>query len=215
MSNKKNASHTVLPAQSQGVWGSVKAYLRLYFVDAMSAMAQGLFASLLVGTIISTLGTQLGVPVLTEVGSFAKSMSGPAMAVAPLDKVRQVLDYATQAIPAGHILMGMPNYGYDWTLPFAQGTAARSLSSVDAVTLAGQVGAGIQYDQAAQSPFFRYYDKDGRQHEVWFEDARSLRAKYGLVNEYGLAGVSFWNLNNPFHTNFIVLESMFSVEKVL
>ena len=140
---------------------------------------------------------------------------GPAMAVAPLDKVRQVLDYATQAIPAGHILMGMPNYGYDWTLPFAQGTAARSLSSVDAVTLAGQVGAGIQYDQAAQSPFFRYYDKDGRQHEVWFEDARSLRAKYGLVNEYGLAGVSFWNLNNPFHTNFIVLESMFSVEKVL
>ena len=99
--------------------------------------------------------------------------------------------------------------------PFAQGTAARSLSSVDAVTLAGQVGAGIQYDQAAQSPFFRYYDKDGRQHEVWFEDARSLRAKYGLVNEYGLAGVSFWNLNNPFHTNFIVLESMFSVEKVL
>ena len=140
---------------------------------------------------------------------------GPAMAVAPLDKVRQVLDYATQVIPAEHILMGVPNYGYDWTLPFAQGTAARSLSNIDAVTLAGQVKAGIQYDQTAQSPFFRYYDGDGRQHEVWFEDARSLRGKYSLVNEYGLAGVSFWNLNNLFRTNFIVLESMFSVEKVL
>ena len=140
---------------------------------------------------------------------------GPAMAVAPLDKVRQVLDYATQVIPAEHILMGVPNYSYDWTLPFAQGTAARSLSSIDAVTLAGQVKAGIQYDQTAQSPFFRYYDGDGRQHEVWFEDARSLRGKYSLVNEYGLAGVSFWNLNNLFRTNFIVLESMFSVEKVL
>lgn len=140
---------------------------------------------------------------------------GPAMAVAPLDKVRQVLDYAAQAIPAGKILMGVPNYGYDWTLPFEQGTAARSLTNVEAVTLAGQVGADIRFDQAAQAPFFRYHGGDGRQHEVWFEDARSLRAKYALVNEYGLAGVSFWNLNSLFRTNFIVLESMFSVEKAL
>ena len=140
---------------------------------------------------------------------------GPAMAVAPVNKVRQVLDYAAQVMPAEKILMGVPNYGYDWTLPFVQGTAARSLSNIDAVTLAGQVRTSIQYDQAAQSPFFRYYDGDGRQHEVWFEDARSLRAKYALVDEYGLAGVSFWNLNKLFRTNFIVLESMFSVEKVL
>lgn len=140
---------------------------------------------------------------------------GPAMAVAPASQVRRVLDYATQAIPAGRILMGIPNYGYDWTLPFAQGTAAHSLTNVEAVTLAGQVEAAIQYDQAAQSPFFRYYDGDGRQHEVWFEDARSLHAKYALVNEYGLAGVSFWNLNNLFRTNFLTLESMFTVEKVL
>lgn len=140
---------------------------------------------------------------------------GPAMAVAPLNMVRRVLDYATQVIPAERILMGVPNYGYDWTLPFAQGTAARSLSNIEAVTLAGQVGASIQFDPAAQSPFFHYYDGEGREHEVWFEDARSLRAKYALVNEYGLAGVSFWNLNKLFRTNFIVLESMFSVEKVL
>ena len=47
----------------------------------MSAMAQGLFASLLIGTILSTLGTQLGIPFLDQVGSFAKSAAGPAMAV--------------------------------------------------------------------------------------------------------------------------------------
>ena len=140
---------------------------------------------------------------------------GPAMAVAPVNMVRRVLDYAVRAIPAGKLLMGIPNYGYDWTLPFVQGTSARSLTNVEAVTLAGQVGAAIQFDETAQSPFFRYRDGDGRQHEVWFEDARSLRAKYALVNEYGLAGVSFWNLNHLFRANFIVLESMFSVEKVL
>ena len=140
---------------------------------------------------------------------------GPAMAVAPINMVRRVLDYATDVIPAGKILMGVPNYGYDWTLPFVQGTVARSLTNVEAVTLAGQMGAAIRFDETAQSPFFRYYDGDGRQHEVWFEDARSLRAKNALVDEYGLAGVSFWNLNHLFRANFIVLESMFSVEKVL
>ena len=139
---------------------------------------------------------------------------GPAMAVAPVNMVRRVLNYAAKVIPAGKILMGVPNYGYDWTLPFVQGTTARSLTNVEAVTLAGQVGVAIQFDETAQSPFFRYRDTDGKLHEVWFEDARSLRAKYALVNEYGLAGVSFWNLNNLFRANFIVLESMFSVEKV-
>lgn len=140
---------------------------------------------------------------------------GPAMAVAPINMVRRVLDYATDVMPAGKILMGVPNYGYNWTLPFVQGTAARPISSVNAVTLAGQVQAAIQFDQTAQAPFFRYYDGGGKQHEVWFEDARSLQAKYSLVNEYGLAGISYWNLNTLFRTNFIVLESMYSVEKVL
>lgn len=140
---------------------------------------------------------------------------GPAMAVAPLNMVRRVLDYAVSVMPAGKILMGVPNYGYNWTLPFVQGTAARPLTNIGAVTLAGQVGAAIQFDETAQSPFFRYTDAEGRRHEVWFEDARSLRAKYALVAEYGLAGVSFWNLNTLFRTNFLVLESMYSVEKVL
>ncbi len=79
------------PSGKKSVWETVKAYGRLYFVDAMSAMAQGLFASLLIGTIISTIGTQCGIPVLTEIGNFAKSMAGPAMAVA--------IGYALKAPP--------------------------------------------------------------------------------------------------------------------
>ena len=55
---------------------------RRYGIDALGAMAQGLFASLLIGTILSTLGEQLGISVLIEVGNFAKGVTGPAMAVA-------------------------------------------------------------------------------------------------------------------------------------
>ncbi len=53
---------------------------RTYFVDALGAMAQGLFASLLIGTIIKTLGQQLNLPFLVDAGTFASQMAGPAMA---------------------------------------------------------------------------------------------------------------------------------------
>ena len=57
----------------------------------MGAMAQGLFASLLIGTIVSTLGTQLGIELLVTVGNYAKAVVGPAMAVS--------IGYALQAPP--------------------------------------------------------------------------------------------------------------------
>ncbi|HZJ75869.1 MAG TPA: LysM peptidoglycan-binding domain-containing protein [Clostridia bacterium] len=140
---------------------------------------------------------------------------GPAQAVAPLNEVRRVLDYAVTAIPPEKILMGMPNYGYDWTLPFVQGSSARVLSNTAAANLASEVGAGIKFDSKAQSPYFNYFDNNGKEHVVWFEDARSIRAKLYTVNEYGLAGVSYWTLNSYFPQNSIVLNSMYNVIKVL
>lgn len=71
--------------------GKVKTFLKKknieisakrYFIDAMGAMANGLFASLLIGTIVATLGQQLNIQILTDIGGFAKSVAGPAMAVA-------------------------------------------------------------------------------------------------------------------------------------
>ena len=71
--------------------GKVKAFLKRkdvvfsasrYGIDALGAMAQGLFASLLIGTILSTLGEQLGIAVLVTIGGYAKAATGPAMAVA-------------------------------------------------------------------------------------------------------------------------------------
>lgn len=63
-----------------------KSYLataaKRYGLDALSAMAQGLFCSLLIGTIIKTLGQQLNIQMLTDIGTFAMSVSGPAMAIA-------------------------------------------------------------------------------------------------------------------------------------
>ena len=98
-------------------------------------------------------------------------MSKP-WAIARIYEVRRVFDYAVTAIPANKILMGTPLYGRDWKIPWVQDTFARTVSPQEAVHLAAKYGVAIQYDDTYQSPFFRYTDEGGQQHEVWFEDAR-------------------------------------------
>ena len=137
---------------------------------------------------------------------------GPPMAVAPLPNVRRVVEYALTEIPAEKLWLGVPLYGYDWPLPFVQGrTKARSLSPQEAVALAVRYGVEIQYSPQSQAPWFRYTDEHGGEHEVWFEDARSIQAKLDLIPEYGMDGVGYWNLNRPFPQNWRVLNALFSV----
>lgn len=140
--------------------------------------------------------------------------AGPPMAVSPIQEVRRVLDYAVTEMSRGKILMGIPNYGYDWTLPFVQGvTVARSLGNQEAVRLAANTNSRIEYDETAQAPFFNYYDSTGRQHVVWFEDARSIQAKLDLVLEYGILGAGYWSLMKPFTQNWTVLNTDYEVVK--
>lgn len=123
---------------------------------------------------------------------------GPPMAVAPLDKVRQVVEYALTRIPAEKINLGIPNYGYDWPLPYERGvTKARTLGNIEARQLAISQGVPIEFDGPGQSPHFTY-TSDGILHEVWFEDVRSIHAKYGLIREYDLRGMSVWQIMQLF-----------------
>lgn len=139
---------------------------------------------------------------------------GPPMAVAPLSEVKKVIQYALTEMPKEKIMMGMPLYGYDWTLPYVEGGKwAKTLSPQQAVERAAQNGVAIQFDEKAQSPYYEYTDRDGKKHIVWFEDARSVKAKYNLVEELGLRGVSYWVLGNPFPQNWLVLHDQFNIQK--
>ena len=138
---------------------------------------------------------------------------GPAMAVSPIGPVRNVLQYAISEMPASKILMGQNLYGYDWTLPFVQGTIAKALSPQQAIALAAENHVQIQYDTRAQAPFFRYTDTGGKRHEVWFEDARSIQAKFNLIKELGLRGMSYWKLGLSFPQNWLLITDNFNVVK--
>lgn len=133
---------------------------------------------------------------------------GPPKAVAPLNEVKKVLDYAVEVIPPQKILMGIPNYGYDWTLPYVKGTAAKVISNTEAVRLAYNEGAAIQYDIKSRTPFFNYNDDKGKQHVVWFEDVRSIKAKLDLAIQYNLAGISYWTIGRYFPQNYALLKEI-------
>ncbi len=140
---------------------------------------------------------------------------GPPLAVAPINAVRRVLDFAVSEIPAEKIFMGIPNYGYDWELPYKKGeTRARSIGNEEAIAIARRFGAEIMYDESAESPYFFYYD-NGIQHEVWFEDARSYLAKLRLIAEYGFAGAGFWNAMRPFTQGFLLMQNLYRITAFL
>lgn len=142
---------------------------------------------------------------------------GPPMAVAPLNQVRRVVEYAVTEIPPEKIDLGIPNYGYDWPLPFVRGeTAATSIGNIQAVRIAIEQGVAIRFDDVARSPFFTYQQVGEEavvEHEVWFEDVRSLQGKFDLIREFGLGGCGYWQIMRWFAANWKLLYQNFYIEK--
>ncbi len=119
--------------------GKIRAFLKRknivfsgkrYGIDALGAMAQGLFCSLLIGTIIKTLGTQLDLPFFADIGTYAMAVSGPAMAVA--------IGYALQAPPM--VLFSLAAVG--WAAN-AEGGAGGPLAVLFIAIIAAEFGKAV------------------------------------------------------------------------
>jgi len=139
---------------------------------------------------------------------------GPSRAVSPINLVERVLNYATKIIPSNKILLGIPNYGYDWTLPYIEGNLAKSVGNYEAVDMANYYQQSINYNYEEQAPYFNYYDSELMKHEVWFEDARSIQAKLELIIKYNLEGVSYWTIDRFFPQNYLILNYLFVIKKL-
>lgn len=134
-------------------------------------------------------------------------------AVSPIGPVTRVVEYAVSEIPRNKIFLGQNLYGYDWSAPFGQSIPAVAISPRMAVNLAVDVHAAIEYDTAAQAPHFTYYDAKGTEHEVWFEDARSINAKFDLLKRFDLRGIMYWKLGLAFPQNWLLLTDRFTIRK--
>lgn len=139
---------------------------------------------------------------------------GPPQAISPINEMKKVVEYALSVIPAEKIFLGFQIYARDWLLPHVKGQEAETFSPQEAIRRAVKYGASIQYNTTSQSPYFRYVDEKGREHEVWFEDARSAQAKFDMVKQYNLRGVSYWALGFPFPQNWALLDDNFTIKKL-
>lgn len=145
---------------------------------------------------------------------------GPALPVSPINEVRRVIDYAVTEIPREKLFIGIPNYGYDWALPYVRGESrAESLGNVEAVERALERNAAIEYDETAQAPFYHYFDRpetyaDAVEHIVWFQNARSAEAMLRLVAEYGLTGAGIWNIMRFFPSLWLVANQLYRIRKL-
>ncbi len=140
---------------------------------------------------------------------------GPPMATSPINNMRRVLQYGVTVIDPDKILMGTPNYAYDWPLPFVQGTtAAKSMGNQEAIAQAAQYGAVIQFDEEAQSPFYNYTNDEGVSHVVWFDDVRSMNSKLRLIPEFKLQGSGVWQVMRYFPGLWMVMSSLYNITKL-
>ena len=140
---------------------------------------------------------------------------GPPMAVAPINRVEEVVEYALANIDNSKIYLGIPNYGYDWLLPYERGvTRAATIGNEEAIRIAARYGSEIKFDTVSQTPFFKYTDLSGRIHEVWFEDARSIKAKFDLIKKYNLRGGGYWNFMRSFSQSWAYTNSTYIITKI-
>jgi len=109
--------------------------------------------------------------------------------------------------------MGIPNYGYDWPVPASRSNPGRAIGNTEAVELARKRNQAISFDERSQAPFIDYYDENGKHRQIWFEDARSIKAKLVLGEKYGLAGFSYWTINRFWPQNWLILDEMYDVIK--
>jgi spore germination protein YaaH len=119
---------------------------------------------------------------------WAESPPGP---VAPMPWVRDVLAYAKTQMPADKIVLGVPLSGYDWV-----DGKGEVVTWIQCYGRTSKYHATVQYDRLSESPSFKYTDEQGRQHEVWFENADSTALKLQAAKAAGIRGVYLWMISS-------------------
>ncbi|QGQ46073.1 glycosyl hydrolase family 18 protein [Metabacillus sediminilitoris] len=141
--------------------------------------------------------------------------SSPPGPVAPIREVRQTIEYALNHMRGNKIILGVPRYGYDWTMSDGTVDSARAVSVSRAIETAMKFQVPIQYSTEYQQPFFQYRDETGKRHIVWFEDARARAHKFQLVVNYRLRGVGAWQLGLHFPQSAILVREFFTTKKII
>jgi len=121
--------------------------------------------------------------------------------IAPIDWYEKNIKYAIDKCGGPHkVIIGVGLYGYDWT----PGKDGETVTYVDAIVRAEQNGAKVMYDEGAQAPHYKY-----KNHEVWFENDKSIGVKLDIIAKYNPAGIALWRLGQEQPEVWQVIDSKF------
>jgi len=144
-----------------------------------------------------------------------KQPPGP---ISSIMMMRSFLDYIKSTLSTNNTSLGKPLIGYDWKLPYIPGKSVANAMTLDStLMLAHDNNAVIEFDEASQTPFFRYYNSSiglPTEHIVWFIDTRSIKALDDLIIEYNLAGSGIWNINNYNQQLWSIINVRFNITRV-
>jgi spore germination protein len=127
-------------------------------------------------------------------------------AVAPMPWVREVLAYAKTQMPAEKIVLGIPVSGYDWVDGHGE-----VVTWIQCYGRTKAFNATVQYDRLSESPSFKYTDAQGREHEVWFENAESTATKIEAAKAAGIRGVYLWMISSEDDRTWATLRKIMPV----
>lgn len=117
---------------------------------------------------------------------------GEAGSVSSLPWVEEGLRLLLKDVPAHKVILGVPFYTREWTVPAAGGKAvAKDVFMKDTGLWISGRGLTKVWDSAAGQYYAEYSDSAGR-HRLWVEDKTSMAARWSLVKKYAIAGVSAW-----------------------
>lgn len=125
---------------------------------------------------------------------------------------RRVVGYTKTKMPWYKIAAAVSVFGFDFNLA----TGRSSYASYDrAIQLSRQYGSTIQFDMRQQTPWFSYTDAQGQQHQVWFEDEDSIRAKIRTAWDMGINGIALWRLGMEDPNIWTMIENEIVVKKII
>lgn len=140
--------------------------------------------------------------------------SGIPIEVIPTALFEALLEYALTQIPPEKLTFGISSIGYIWHLPYVEGVSrANSISNTNAIQLASDAGAQINYSQYNLASYFYIFDDDN--YLVYFHDIRSVDASIQTVVRHGLKGVGIWNIMYFQAQTFLLINSQYMINTVL
>lgn len=135
--------------------------------------------------------------------------SGPGPVVS-IGWMERVLRYTISKMPKEKVVGAVSVFGFDFNLT----TGRNTYVTYDmAINLARRYNREVVFDEETQTPMFAYTDAQGNNHEVWFEDARSIYAKIELTWELGIKGIALWRLGMEDDSMWTMLKNQVVVSR--